>query len=80
MITARLLTHHVGTFTITVVSLFLAVLCLASLCGKKLLRALRTMDKGQWLMLLLQALFEVFLFRMFLLEGLFTPAPPKRES
>ncbi|WP_243237407.1 DMT family transporter [Heliobacterium chlorum] len=70
VITARFVTHHVGTFTITVVSMFFAILCLAPLCGRKLPHAIGTMDKKQWLMLLLQALFGVFLFRMFLLEGL----------
>jgi drug/metabolite transporter (DMT)-like permease len=60
----------VGTFTIAAVSLFFAVLALLPLCRQKLLEALRRNSPREWLPLLLQALFGIFLFRMFLLLGL----------
>lgn len=70
VVAARLVSNHLGTFTITAVSLVFAVICLAPFCAGKLFGAIRTMEKSQLLMLLLQALFGIFLFRMFLLEGL----------
>lgn len=70
VIAARLVSNHLGIFTISVISLFFAVMFLAPLCAGKLSAAIRSVGKRQWLMLLLQALFGIFLFRMFLLEGL----------
>ncbi len=43
---------------------------LLPLSAKNLGKTVRLMDKREWLMLLFQALFGIFLFRMFLLQGL----------
>lgn len=70
VISARFVTGRLGTFTITVASLFLALLCLVPLCGRQLLRYIRSMSFQHFLFLAFQALCGIFLFRMFLLNGL----------
>lgn len=70
VVSARFVSGRLGTFTITVVSLFFAVLCLLPLCAGKLAGTIRVMRNREWLMLTLQALFGIFLFRIFLLQGL----------
>ncbi len=70
VISARFVTGKLGTFTITAVSLSFALLFLLPLCWKKLAETIRTMSAKGFLFLSLQALFGIFLFRMFLLIGL----------
>ena len=70
VISARFVSGELGTFTITMASLFFAILSLLPLCRNKLIKTILIMSATDWLMLLLQALFGIFLFRMFLLQGL----------
>lgn len=70
VIAGRLVTATLGTFTITVVSLFFALIGLLPLCGRQLGKSMRQMAKKDWAILFIQALFGIFLFRMFLLQGL----------
>ncbi|MBB6635063.1 DMT family transporter [Cohnella thailandensis] len=70
VISARLLSGQAGTFTIAAVGLLAALLFLLPLCGKEALRTLLRLSRRQWAVLALQALFGMFLFRLFLLYGL----------
>jgi len=70
VIAARFLTGSLGTFTITAVSLFFAVLGLLPLCREHLARSVASMRRADWVPVVLQAVFGIFLFRMFLLFGL----------
>ena len=70
VISARFVTGKLGTFTITAVSLFFALVFLVPLCGKQLVRYIQRMSFRNFLFLSLQALCGIFLFRMFLLSGL----------
>lgn len=71
VISARFVTEKLGIFTITAVSLFFALVFLVPLCFKQLVRYIRLMTFRNFLFLLLQALCGIFLFRMFLLSGLY---------
>jgi drug/metabolite transporter (DMT)-like permease len=70
VVAAQYLSGKLGTFSITAVSLLLALLFLAPFCGRRIWLALRFMSSGQWLMLLFQAACGIFLFRLLLLQGL----------
>ncbi len=70
VISARLLSGSLGTFTTTAVSLFFALLVLLPLCIRKIAPALKSMSSGEWIYAALQALFGIFLFRFLLLQGL----------
>lgn len=70
VIAGRFLSGTLGTFTIAAVSLLFALLGLIPLCGSKLRDSLQSLSVHMWLKLLFQALFGIFLFRMFLLQGL----------
>ena len=70
VITAWLLNGKLGTFTITAVSLLLALLCMVPLCMKDLRRTVGRLSWGGWGYLFFQALLGMFLFRMLLLHGL----------
>ena len=70
VIAARSVSNHLGTFTITSTSLFFAILALLPLCRGNLGKTIRQMAARDWIVLLLQATFGIFLFRMFLLQGL----------
>lgn len=70
VIAARFVSGHLGTFTITAVSLFFAILALLPLGKGKLSNTIRQLTRRDWAMLLFQALCGIFLFRMFLLLGL----------
>ncbi len=69
VISARLLSGHAGTFTITAASLAFALLLLLPLCRGRLMRAVRQMTLTDCIMIVLQALFGIFLFRLLLLQG-----------
>lgn len=70
VIAGRFVTGELGTFTIAAASLLFALLALLPLCGRKLTRSLRAMTGAEWWLLVWQALFGIFLFRVFLLQGL----------
>jgi drug/metabolite transporter (DMT)-like permease len=70
VIAGRFVSEILGTFTIAAVSLFFALLGLLPLCARNLVQAIRQMPIRDWASLLVQALFGIFLFRMFLLQGL----------
>lgn len=70
VVSARLVTGKLGTFTITTVSLFFALLFLAPICWKRLIETLRILSGKDFLFLVVQALCGMFLFRMFLINGL----------
>lgn len=70
VIAARFVSGDLGTFTITAVSLFFALIILLPLCWQKLRENLRQKPLLEWIPLILQAIFGIFLFRIFLLQGL----------
>lgn len=70
VISAKYVTGKLGTFTITAVSLFFALIFLVPLCIKQLVLYIRQMSLRNFLFLSLQALCGIFLFRLFLLGGL----------
>lgn len=71
VISARFVTGKLGTFTITAVSLLFALVFLVPLCGKQIVQYFRLMSFHNFLFLLFQALCGIFLFRLFLLSGLY---------
>lgn len=75
VISARLISERLGTFTISAMSLVFALALLLPLTGGALRKSLQGLSRGRLLLILLQAFFGIFLFRMFLLTGLrFTSA------
>lgn len=70
VISARFVTGRLGTFTITAISLFFALLFLAPPAGRKIIEAIRGASARDWAYLFFEALFGIFLFRTFLLLGL----------
>ena len=70
VISARFVSEKLGTFTIASASLFFALLILLPVCGKRLMENLRERSAKDYVLILLQAVFGIFLFRMFLLYGL----------
>jgi len=59
-----------GTFTITSVCLFLVLLILIPFYHFRILNYLKTLNRNDWILICLQAVFGIFLFRAFLLSGL----------
>jgi len=70
VISARLVSGKLGTFTIAAASLFFAVIFLLPICRNRLMETIQLMERNDWFLILLQALCGIFLFRMFLLQGL----------
>lgn len=70
VISARLVSGTKGTFVIAAVSLFFALLVLIPLCIGELLKAIRNLSAIGFVLLTMQALFGIFLFRLCLLSGL----------
>ena len=70
VLSAQYVSIKLGTFTITAISLFFALLFLLPFCGGRLFETLRTMSRKDMIYLTVQALFGMFLFRMFLIIGL----------
>ncbi len=70
VISARFVTDKLGAFTITAISMFFALLILVPLCLKSLVVYLRQMSLRNFGFLFLQALCGIFLFRLFLIQGL----------
>ena len=69
VVCARLVSEHLGTFTITAVSMAFALLFLLPVCGRRIAASVRGMSADDWLSTGLQALIGIFLFRFFLLNG-----------
>lgn len=70
VVAARFVTGKLGTFTITAVSLFFALLCLIPFSAGEIKRSMKQMSFFSWITIFMQALFGIFLYRMFLLIGL----------
>lgn len=70
VVTARFVSGRLGIFTITAASLFFAALFLLAAKGGRIIRTLKALPLNGYLPLVFQALFGIFLFRMFLLSGL----------
>lgn len=70
VVAAHFLAGRLGIFTISAVSLFLALIGLLPLCWRKLGLAYKNMGKRERISIALQALLGMFLFRVFLLTGL----------
>ncbi|GAU76693.1 DMT family transporter [Fusibacter sp. 3D3] len=70
VIAARFVTAFLGPFTITAVSLLIALVLLLPFYYFQIKVAIKQMSKNDWLMIGLQAFFGIFLFRAFLLFGL----------
>lgn len=70
VISAMFVAGRLGTFTITAVSLFFALLLLVPLAGRSIIESIRDASARDWAYLFLQAVFGIFLFCMFLLLGL----------
>lgn len=70
VVAARLVGPGLGPFTISAVSLLVALPALLVACGGRVAGRVRRMVLRDWLFVLMQALFGVFLFRLFLLKGL----------
>ncbi len=69
VVCARIVSGHLGTFTITAISMVFALLFLLPVCGRRIAAMVRSMTAGDWLSTGLQALIGIFLFRFFLLNG-----------
>lgn len=70
VVSARFVSGALGTFTIAAASLFFALLFLLPLSGRSLKESIQDMSVKDFFLLTLQAVFGIFLFRMFLLYGL----------
>lgn len=69
VITGYILSEKLGSFTITAVSLGIVLLCLCPFYGTKTVHTMHLLKRSDWNMLVLQAVFGIFLFRIFLLFG-----------
>lgn len=69
VVTSYILAEKLGSFTIIAISLGLLLICLTPFYLPKVLATSRRLRAGDWKMLLLQAVFGIFLFRLFLLAG-----------
>jgi len=70
VIAGSFVSAKLGVFTISAVSLLFALLGLVPLCAASLRATVPSLPARMWLKLFFQALFGIFLFRMFLLHGL----------
>ena len=70
VITARIVSVDLGVFTVTATSLGLLLLCLLPLYAARIATIVKEMRWSDWNMILLQAGFGIFGFRLFLLLGL----------
>ncbi len=69
VITGYILTEKLNSFTITALSLGIVLICFLPFYGAKTLQTIKILTKNDWLMILCQAVFGIFLFRTFLLFG-----------
>ena len=70
VVSARFISDQIGVFTITSISLMFAFLFLLPVCGRKLFKSLKALSANDFFLFSLQAVFGIFLFRIFLLNGL----------
>ncbi len=70
VISARIVSGKLGCFTITVISMFFSLLFLLPVCRKKIKKAICSLTSKDLILLFVQALFGIFLFRFFLLNGI----------
>ena len=69
VVTGYILSAKLPSFTITAISMGIALLGLLPFYARQTLHIIRKLTRGDWLLLLLQAVFGIVLFRMFLLFG-----------
>lgn len=69
VITGFILSEKLNLFTITAVSLGILILFLFPFYGVKTIQTIRLLKRKDWILLVLQAVFGIFLFRVFLLFG-----------
>lgn len=69
VVTGRILSGKLGTFQITALSLGILLLALLPFYGRRAWQTARSLTRADWRMLVLQAVFGIFLFRVFLLFG-----------
>lgn len=69
VITGDILSEKLNLFTITAVSLGIMILLLIPFFGARTIKTIRLLKKNDWRILILQAVFGIFLFRVFLLLG-----------
>lgn len=70
VVTGFLLSAKLNGFTITAISMGIVLMGLLPFYAKKTVRTIRLLTRRDWLMLISQATFGIFLFRMFLLLGI----------
>ncbi|MCD7948117.1 MAG: DMT family transporter [Oscillospiraceae bacterium] len=70
VIAAHFVSAYLPAFTTTFLSLVFASLTAALVCGRKMVGAVRHLTGKTWLVIVLQALFGSFLFRVCLTKGL----------
>lgn len=70
VISAKAVSGKLGVFTITSASLFFALLLLLPACGGKIPQNFLAMSAKDRIQLVFQAVFGIFLFRLFLISGL----------
>lgn len=70
VIAARLISGYLPAFATTFLSLVIATLTAVIFCGRKMYITARQLSKRTWFVIVLQALFGSFLFRVFLTLGL----------
>lgn len=69
VVTGYLLSTKLAGFTITTISMAIVLLGLFPFYWRKTLRTIRALTRRDWRMIFFQAVFGIFLFRMFLLLG-----------
>ena len=69
VVAARFVSGKLGVFTIAFLSMFFALLLLVPICWKQLRVECKAMTPSAYFSVLLQAVFGMFLFRVFLLNG-----------
>lgn len=69
VITGYILAVKLNNYIITAVSLGIVLVCLLPFYGTKTVQTMRMLTKSDWIMILFQAVFGIFLFRTFLLFG-----------
>jgi len=70
VVVARYVSGSLAPFTITFMSLVFASLTALIFRGKAIIQTVRKLSKRHWIILVLQAVFGIFLFRVFLTFGL----------
>jgi len=69
VVTGSILSEKLSSFTITTVSLGIMIFCLFPFYRIKMVQTIRLLKKNDWKLIIMQAIFGIFLFRVFLLFG-----------